>query len=570
MSAVTTAKPGGAEAVQLTFPGQFSRAYKLRRLGERYAGVAEPVAKKQLYVGDDLMADIHRERRAEAHQMVMARVQATKDAEKRALVSHAGYYKMPAPVLSQRRVGSNFGVGGGFNGAFRDEASLVGGVIGTPEGRAWVQDALRRRKAELDALDANEFGMPLSGAVSKGVPPESFGELSRLELVSFLDQLLAQASGGRVEFSPDTFRRFFALLVRFATIAEKEELDDVYNRIDEVLGVLEAKAGGRYDQEDDESELGKSAAAFLQVLGKLLLAARTYVKIMYGGVTLSERDRRTLSRSALRDAGFIQLNRDFAKAGVEELLPTSLDEAERASTGAIYRGDRDDEDRMRVRLGRDIYGSATFSRAGESAEISNGPAFVASTEPWSNTPRDIIGRQGESELRGDRVYANESGSNARQRQGAQDYEAEALEQGGAPSRFEQSLSMLAQPTEAEDIEGQEAVERGIAPPLGEDYFATWTAQGYTSLEGTPVGEFLKREIQSPADIYAYLDSFRGQFANTVELANLVNVMREARGVKGAKRLTGASSLSYLKKLAKDELEELFSVEDFQQRFGRTQ
>jgi hypothetical protein len=550
MSAFGTKKPGGSEAVQLTFPAEFSRAYKLRKMGERFAASAQPVVQRQEYVGDDMAAQVHRERRADAHRMVLAAVQSAKNSERRMLVSHANYYGMPAPLLTQRRIGSNIGVGGGFNSALGD-SGLVGGVIGTPEGRAWVQESFRRRIAELNAIDANEFGMPLSRAVSRGEPPESFGELSRMELVSFLDQLLAQVSGRRIEFSPETFRRFFALLVRFAAVANKEELDDVYERIDEVLGVLLAEQGGRYDLEYDESEEGKGSAAFGLVLSKSLLAARTYVKIMYGGITLSERDRRTLSRAALRDAGFVQLNKYLADLGVEALLPDSVDDA--ASTASFSTDSTDSSGRTdgRRRLGTDIFGSATFSSEGENAEISSGPR-IASTAHWSNTLHDQLGRQGTSELRSGRSYAGEA-NRAGMEQAGEDYEAE-VEEAATGADFD--LSRIRQANTDQDFkEGEEGVGATSAllqPPMG-DYFDTWVSRGYQTLEGTEMGNEIQTQIRSPADIDRYLAQFRGQAG----LPALIRVGDQLKRAKGLTRPITSEKIYNVKKTVREMLQELF-------------
>ncbi len=549
MSAFGTKKPGGSEAVQLTFPGEFSREYKLRRMGERFAASAQPVVQRQEYVGDDMMAQVQRDRRADAHRMVLAAVQSKKNSERRMLVSHANYYGMPKPLLTQRRIGSNIGVGGGFNSALGD-SGLVGGVIGSTEGRAWVQESFRRRIAELNALDANEFGMPLSRAISKGEPPESFGELSRMELVSFLDQLLAQVSGRRVEFSPETFRRFFALLVRFATVATKEELDDVYERIDEVLNVLMAKQGGRFDLDDEESEEGKGAAAFGFVLSKSLLAARKYADIMYAGLNLSEKDRKTLSRSALRDAGFVQLNKDLADIGVQALLPGSLNEAESIGPATSFGSDDTDASSDmrsdgRRRLGVDIFGSSTFSREAESAEVTGGPRF-ASTAPWSNTLRDQFGRQGTSELRSGRTFAGEENV-AGMEQAGEDYEAQVDEASG----FDSALSRLRQANTDQDFKEGEESSLLQAPTGG--YFDTWISRGYQNLAGTEIGNMIQSEVRSPDDIDIFLSQFRGKSG----LPTLKRIGTELKRAKGLMRPIASDDVYNVKKGIRAILQELF-------------
>jgi len=298
MSGFGTVKPNGAAALQLTFPSNFSAAYKSRGIGDAYApGGAH--AGVQNYVGEDEQAREHDSRRAESHRMVMARVAATNNAEKRANISHAGFFDIPKPVLSQRRIGSNFGVGGSFNSSQSGE-SLHGGIIGSPQGREWVKDALRRRRAELDAIDANQFGAPLSRAVSKGEPPMEFSEISRIELSSFLDQLLAQASEGKLDFSPETFRRFFALLIRFASIATLEELNEINVRVQEILEVTEALIGERERVRDEEDEFSVSSYQFAKLLGTLMFATMEYLNQMSATTNMSPKDRKAVSRNALK------------------------------------------------------------------------------------------------------------------------------------------------------------------------------------------------------------------------------------------------------------------------------
>ena len=282
MSGFGTVKASGDAGLQLTFPSNFSAAYKARGMGDAYAPSGS-YAGVQSFVGDDEQAREHDLRRDESHRMVMAKVNATKMAEKRANLSHAGYYDIPKPVLSQRRIGSNYGVGGSFNSA-QSHQELQGGVIGSPQGREWVKEALRRRRAELDAIDANEFGTPLSRAVSKGEPPLEFSEMSRIELASFLDQLLAQASGGKLEFSPETFRRFFSLLVRFASVGTLSELNDINVRVQEILEVTLAIIGERADDDNDEFV---SKYHFARVLGTVMNATLQYLNMMTAAVNLS-------------------------------------------------------------------------------------------------------------------------------------------------------------------------------------------------------------------------------------------------------------------------------------------
>jgi len=533
MAGFGTSKPGFMEAIQLTFPRNFSEAYEQRRMGAAFApGGAH--AGKQDYVGKDEMAQIHEARRAEAHRMVRAGVEATNNAEKRANMSHAGYYNLPPVVLSQRRIGSMYGVGGGFNTSIDRHESLHGGVIGSPEGRMWVKDALRRRRAELDAIDANEFGMPLSRAVSKGEPPSEFSDIARVELSSFLSQLYAQIQSNSLTFSPETFRRFFALFIRFSTVASKEEMDDVKARLDEIKELLLAGLGARLDAIEFDPEAWPGVG-FYEFLGVAITASLRYFDTMYGVLFLSPKERKDASKAALKSSGLAKLNVFAQRQGLSRMIPPPAQlYDDNISIDTISEGSSTTSSSSSSAPSSGV----GFSRPGVSAEISSGPTF-ASTAPWSNTNRDQFGRQGgPTEMRGVRTFAGEEGEDEADRQAQQDYEAQVEE--AAVSGVDSALSRLRQSNVDTDQDFKEGESMLAGPPT-----TSW-------VDTSDVAQMLRAEIGDASGIEPFLAGYVGQ-AGLPGLRALANDLRAAKGL----RALSSDDIYQVKKQLRPLLGELF-------------
>ena len=182
MAAVTTKKPGADIGVELTFPAVFQEVYADSGESMRYAPTF-PLAPPPFREAQDLQGAYHEQKRRDAHHMVMAGVGATKAAEARMLASHANYFGMPKPVLSQR-VFANPSLGnqpGAIDSARRTmpgstapfhcisaasasggasacgscyESQLTGGVLRTLQGQEWAAKKLQARVKQLDAIDS--------------------------------------------------------------------------------------------------------------------------------------------------------------------------------------------------------------------------------------------------------------------------------------------------------------------------------------------------------------------------------------------------------------------------------
>jgi len=97
MSAVNTKKPDGDLAQQLQFPTVFEYSVK-----PTYGYISDPISGTLPIAGDDLQAQYHQQKNAEAVRSVMNGLHNNKMADYRFTHAAHGYFGMPKAVLSQR------------------------------------------------------------------------------------------------------------------------------------------------------------------------------------------------------------------------------------------------------------------------------------------------------------------------------------------------------------------------------------------------------------------------------------------------------------------------------------
>ena len=468
MAAFGTVKPGFEQAAELQFPQQFSREYARRQLGERYApSAAAPVV--QDYVGNDFFADYHKEKRAEAQRSALSGVGNTRRAINRALVSHAGYYGMPEPVRSQRRIGSDVGTSVGANiyygAGISNAVGLEGGVIGSREGRTWTKNALVKRVAELDAIDAAQAeGPTIQAAVEKGIEP---GQMEETELSTTLQRFLQAARSG--DFNSDDLAlvpRIVTSLTSFFSIPESlGQLDDYRYEVEGAATILLASLTNESEEDDvvryEPRTRGEEVRRSLYTISsqKSKALALTFLKKILGylntignetqGKVPTPKEMKAISRSAAKTVKFGDIK-----------IP---DVAEAVSSGPIARRtERILEPYMDV-------GSASFTRDGTSYEDSSGPASVYSREDLNDFNQDIFGRQGQrGELRGERNYFGEDADQSNWRPGISI--TEPVPRGFTNITRQQQLATDVDYKEADEGDDEEAAKlarvRAAAEELG--------------------------------------------------------------------------------------------------------
>jgi hypothetical protein len=433
MAAFGTVKPGFEKAAQLQFPQQFSREFARRQLGLRYApNDAAPVV--QDYVGDDFFADYHAQKRADSQRAVMTGVADTRRSVNRAMVSHAGYFGLPEPVRHQRRIGADVGVNIGANSYFGPSptgqfvsAALEGGVIGSREGRMFIKDALQRRIAQFDAIDASVAeGPTVQAAVEVGIEP---GQQAEIEANTMWQRILGAVRAGQFYGMIALLPRALKALTEMFSIPENlAKLDDYQSEITDALEFLRSRASadrdefevyraenarvlrGEIDQDDLGDLIGQKQIATLLPFN-FLSKALQYLNIIgnetqKGVPTL--KGLKALSRAAAKTAGFGKLR----IPGPDELLSEDSRAVRVQEKKASERG-------LPTTLTGN-FGRASFTPDGVSYEVSNGPSLLLPMSTMADTNRNDFGRQGQrGEFRGERSFFGEDTDTSNIRPGIQ-------------------------------------------------------------------------------------------------------------------------------------------------------
>jgi hypothetical protein len=471
MAAFGTVKPGFEKAAQLQFPQQFSREYARRQLGLRYApNDSAPVV--QDYVGDDFFADYHAQKRADSQRSVLAGVADTRRSTNRALVSHAGYYGLPETVRHQRRIGSDVGTGvasniyygAGISNA-QEVSGLEGGVLGSRDGRNWAKNALVKRTAELDAIDAAQAeGPSVQAAVEKGIDP---GEIEEAEFNTTLQRFLLTARAG--DFDSDTLSlipRIVKQMTAFFSIPESlSKIDDYRYELVEAGTQLRRNMTGEAmeDQVQRAPIGGVPQQAFTYAirrrgrvnkltggqLGQIfIMKAIEYLDILaaktQGGVP-SPRDMATISRSAAKSVKFSELE---SAADVEEIkadLLSSRIGRRTVAELAAYMPGRSPQ--------------TTFTPSAPSYEDTSGPAIRLPRTDLEDVNQSNFGRQGRpGEFRGERNYFDEDTDRSNWRPGVDVVE----EAPRAFSRIVQDQGTDADFKEADEEESEDDIVMAIS------------------------------------------------------------------------------------------------------------
>ena len=381
MAAIATSKPGAAMATQLTFPAVYSSVYASRGIPLAYAPsgrgpVVSPTA------GDDFQSHYHAQKKVDADYMARQKVVSTRNATTRALTGPHGYHVPPAELGQRVYANPANGVGGSFSSARQDggvpapfqlidttfsdgsrpREKLSGGVLRTAEGQAYGKARLTARIGQLNAMDAEKVAFTTGERLAPtgpaplppGVVSDALSDSAKIELQLLLQSILDALMGSRAEREQeaggDELSRFtfgdsvraVNLIVRYATSADAESLEDVLAPVESILQLLD----GLMDP-DRAEQVERSAMAEERLTTTYQLWKRIgeYVRAMMGGVNLSPRDRVALSKSLVNSLGFLKFVRDIQNAKVE-----SRGLFERISRGRMFdaRGrqamDDDDDD----------------------------------------------------------------------------------------------------------------------------------------------------------------------------------------------------------------------------------
>jgi hypothetical protein len=350
-NAVLTKKPGGDLAVQLTFPDVYEAAYRASGKGYSYYPCPPSTATcRFMPTGDSINSMYHLQKMADSNAMVLAKIQATQAAKDRMRVSHANYFGMPKPVLSQRRF-ANPSLGNqpgaidsarrtmpGSTAAFRClgevekrgagenpyETKLHGGnVLRTQLGREWVAKATQARIRQLNAIDAAresgalDTGVGVRYASDEGVDSVPFAMKSQLDLVGALGQIQNALMAGDLKtmarFALEDITKATKLLARWSITADNTEFQEAIQLLDEIKeSALEIADEEQIRVIAEGADPGDRRA--IQRDGNIIVAnvlpridaMRLYVIGMYKASYLSPEERKARSAALLKSSGLLR------------------------------------------------------------------------------------------------------------------------------------------------------------------------------------------------------------------------------------------------------------------------
>ena len=375
MSAIATKKRGGDEATQLTFPAVFQSVYASQHRPLMYAPSA-PAPTAEVMAGDDFQSHYHAQKKRDADYMARAKVQSTRNARRRLLISHQNYFGMPAPSLAQREFANPSNGAGQMESSRRDgttapfqlvEAGLTGGVLRTAEGQAYGKARLLDRIRQLDAIDAEKSQFagaepPLAPTLGATAPPVSapVSQSAKIELQLLLKSIIDALMGDTArnpdekdELSRFTFGdsvRALSLIIRVASSPDTnaETMEDIKAPVDNINQLL---SGLTDPDRREQVELTEMAKERLITTSELFKRIGQYLDGMLGGINLSPKERLALSKNLVKSLGFTQFARQMEQQRVE-----SRGFYERVARGRLFdaRGrqemdnedDDDDEDRF--------------------------------------------------------------------------------------------------------------------------------------------------------------------------------------------------------------------------------
>ena len=318
MSAFGTKKPFGDAGVQLTFPLNFQRAYDIPFA--YYQDAYEPPM--DIMVGTDFQSEYHEQKRQEANQSVMNRIQANRTKERKLLTGPHNYH-LPKPVLGQRKFANPSMGAVGFSSARRDgsvnapfqtvETGMTGGVVTSMEGQQFYKKQLADRINQLNRMNALAQGFPVEmGQDVRTFNNRDYGSEEKVQFFALFDELLARMAGmdyQLIDFSK--VKLMLTTLFKVAPVLTDEDYKDILDSFDSYLPSLRASYGRALLFAEDND---RYAPIFTLTVGYLERMYQ-FVSEMYKAVYATEKEKRGLVKSLTQDIfKGLQKERNFRSA----------------------------------------------------------------------------------------------------------------------------------------------------------------------------------------------------------------------------------------------------------------
>jgi hypothetical protein len=350
MAAVTTKKATGDAGVQLTFPLNFQRAYSAPyAYFPSYSG-----SPMEIMVGQDFQSQYHQEKRIEANKRVFDGIQANRTKE-RLLLTGPHNYHLPKPVLGQRIYANPMNGAEMPSSTRRDNGKLApfkvvevgaeggmrGGVVHTLEGQEFYKKQLDRRISQLNRMNALAQGFATQlGQEYKTDDNTKTGSIDKVQFFTYLRALMdAVVVGDLSRFTFENLKEMIDMLFKFGPTMTDEDFKDTLDALVTLIVTIRSglSENPEYAQFDDEKR------AYAQTLEVYVERMRTYVDTMFVKQTLSEKDKRTLSKSLKKSLGFEGLIR---KERLVDVLYELRRQNPRVDQNAEDNDDGDDDGRF--------------------------------------------------------------------------------------------------------------------------------------------------------------------------------------------------------------------------------
>ena len=322
MAAVATQKPNGAFGVQLTFPRVFQENFTA---GFAYYPTEDDMS-LDLMTGSTFQSEYHDQKKREADQSVMNGLQNNKYKERKLLTGVHNYH-LPKPVLGQRKFAPPAGGVGDYSSARRDGSvnapwqtvevgassvgsGLRGGVMASLEGQNFYQDRLRSRVDELDRINslALGFAVPLGQSVDTQ-NNRTEGSPNKVELFVYLQAMSDSILENDLsKFTFENLIKVLNLLFATAPTADMDTMNDIKANVNTMA--VNIRNGL---EPEEENKVPDEYVLTLQIFLEKMVK---YVANMIKNIDLSEKDKKTLSKSLIKSLGFNSLMRKGSPEGV--------------------------------------------------------------------------------------------------------------------------------------------------------------------------------------------------------------------------------------------------------------
>jgi hypothetical protein len=187
------------------------------------------------------------------------------------------------------------------------DGTMRGGVVSTLEGQNFYKKQLDRRIAQLNRINALAQGYAVQlGQDYKIEDNTKEGSIDKVQFFIYLRAMMdAITAGDLTRFTFENLKEMVSMLFKFGPTMSVEDIDDARLSLDTMINNIRSGLSEQpeFASFDDEKR------AYAETLGIYAERMRLYVNSMEKNFYLTERDKKTLSKSLNKSLGFDRLVR---------------------------------------------------------------------------------------------------------------------------------------------------------------------------------------------------------------------------------------------------------------------